>query len=210
MAEAVWPYFYAGTMGRVQRDGINRLRHAMGYSGELLTICNFLTDAGWLAGTGVKRGVDAREIAKSDLIVVWGGNPVSTQINVMTHIAQARKERGAKLVVVDPYRTGTAEIADKHLAPLPGTDGALACAVMHVLFAEGYADRAYLARYADDPGGLEAHLATRDPAWASRITGLGAAEILDFARSMAAPGAASSGSATGFRARATARCRCSR
>ena len=79
-AEAVWPYYYAGTMGRVQRDGINRLRHAMGYSGELLTICNFLTDAGWLAGVGVKRGVDAREIAKSDLIVVWGGNPVSTQI----------------------------------------------------------------------------------------------------------------------------------
>jgi len=181
-SEAVWPYYYAGTMGRVQRDGINRLRHAMGYSGELLTICNFLTDAGWLAGVGARRGVDAREIAKSDLIVVWGGNPVSTQVNVMTHIAKARKERGAKLVVVDPYRTGTAEQADMHLAPLPGTDGALACAVMHVLFAEGYADRAYLARYADDPAGLEAHLATRDPAWASRITGLSDVEIVDFAR----------------------------
>ncbi len=181
-AEAVWPYYYAGTMGRVQRDGINRLRHALGYSRELLTICNFLTDAGWLAGVGARRGVDAREIAKSDLIVVWGGNPVSTQINVMTHIAQARKERGAKLVVVDPYRTGTADVADIHLAPLPGTDGALACAVMHVLFKEGFADRAYLARYADDPAGLEAHLATRDPLWASRVTGLGEAEIIEFAR----------------------------
>ena len=180
--ETVWPYYYAGTMGRVQRDGINRLRHAMSYSGELLTICNFLTDAGWLAGVGAKRGIDAREIARSDLIVVWGGNPVSTQINVMTHIAQARKERGAKLVVVDPYRTGTAEVADLHLAPLPGTDGALACAVMHVLFREGYADRAYLMRYADDPAGLEAHLATRDPLWASRITGLSEAEIVEFAR----------------------------
>jgi anaerobic selenocysteine-containing dehydrogenase len=181
-AETVWPYYYAGTMGRVQRDGINRLRHAMGYSGELLTICNMLTDAGWLAAIGAKRGVDAREIARSDLIVVWGGNPVSTQVNVMTHIAQARKERGAKLVVVDPYRTGTAQIADIHLAPLPGTDGALACAVMHVLFAEGYADRAYLARYADDSAGLEAHLSTRDPAWASRITGLSEAEIIEFSR----------------------------
>src|SRR5205807_5808586 len=178
----VWPYYYAGPMGRVQRDGINRLRHAMCYSRELTTICNFLTDAGWLAGIGVKRGVDAREIAKSDLIVVWGGNPVSTQVNVMTHIAQVRRERGAKLVVVDPYRTGTAEIADLHLAPLPGTDGALACAVMHVLFAEGYADRAYLARYADDAAGLEAHVASRDPAWASRITGLTDTEIVDFAR----------------------------
>ena len=106
-----------------------------------------LTDAGWLVGHGAKRGVDGREMAKSDLIVVWGGNPVSTQVNVMTHIAKARKERGAKLVVVDPYRTGTAEVADMHLAPLPGTDGALACAVMNVLFEEGYADRAYLAMH---------------------------------------------------------------
>ncbi len=181
-SETVWPHYYAGTMGRVQRDGINRLCHAMGYSRELTTICNFLTDRGWVAGIGAKRGVDAREIARSDLIVVWGGNPVSTQINVMTHVATARKERGAKLVVVDPYRTATAEAADMHLAPLPGTDGALACAVMHVLFKEGYADRAYLARYTDDPAGLEAHLQSRDPAWAARITGLGEAEIVDFAR----------------------------
>jgi anaerobic selenocysteine-containing dehydrogenase len=141
-----------------------------------------LSDAGWLAGVGVKRGVDGREIAKSDLIVIWGGNPVSTQVNVMTHVATARKERGAKLVVVDPYRTATAEQADLHLAPLPGSDGALACAVMHVLFKEGYADRAYMARYTDDPQGLEAHLAARDPAWAARITGLSEDQILGFAR----------------------------
>ena len=166
----------------VQRDGINRLRHAMRYSREDLTICNALSDAGWLAGVGVKRGVDGREIAKSDLIVVWGGNPVSTQVNLMTHIAAARRERGARLVVIDPYRTATAEQADLHLAPLPGTDGALACAVMHVLFKEGHADRPYMARYTDDPAGLEAHLATRGPAWAARITGLCEDEIIAFAR----------------------------
>jgi len=181
-SETVWPYYYAGTMGLVQRDGINRMRHAMRYSREHLSICSMLSDAGWLAGFGTKRGVDGREIAKSDLIVVWGGNPVSTQVNLMTHVAAARKERGAKLVVVDPYRTATAEQADIHLAPLPGTDGALACAVMHVLFKEGFADRDYMARYADDPDGLEAHLATRDPAWAARITGLSEDEILGFAR----------------------------
>ena len=84
--------------------------------------------------------------------------------------------------MVDPYRTATAEQADLHLAPLPGTDGALACAVMHVLFKEGYADRAYMARYTDDPAGLEAHLASRDPAWAAAITGLSEDEIVDFAR----------------------------
>jgi anaerobic selenocysteine-containing dehydrogenase len=181
-SETVWPYYYAGTMGLVQRDGVNRLRHVMRYSREHLSICSMLSDAGWLAGVGAKRGVDGREIAKSDLIVVWGGNPVSTQVNVMTHVATARKERGAKLVVVDPYRTATAQQADRHLAPLPGTDGALACAVMHVLFEEGYADRDYMARYTDDANGLEAHLATRSPAWAARITGLSEDEILGFAR----------------------------
>ena len=181
-AEAVWPYYYAGTMGHVQRDGIERLRNVMGYSGQATTICTALADAGWLAGNGVKRGADPREMAVSDLIVVWGGNPVATQVNVMTWIAKARKERGAKLVVVDPYRTGTAERADMHLAPRPGTDGALACAVMHVLFAEGYADRDYMARFADVPDELEAHLKNRTPAWAAAITGLDESQIIAFAR----------------------------
>jgi anaerobic selenocysteine-containing dehydrogenase len=180
--EAVWPYFYAGTMGLVQRDGIERLRHVMRYSRELQTICVTLSDAGWLAGVGVKRGVDSREMAESDLIVVWGGNPVSTQVNAMTHISRARKSRGAKLVVVDPYRTPTAEVADLHLPVRPGTDGALACAVMHVLFREGFADRAYMAKYADAPEALEAHLESRTPEWASDITGLEASAIVDFAR----------------------------
>ena len=180
--ETVWPHFYSGTMGLVQRDGIQRLAHAMRYSRQHSTICVSLVDAGWNAAVGQKRGVDGREIAKSDLIVVWGGNPASTQVNLMAHIAEARRERGAKLVVVDPYRTATAEIADLHLAPLPGTDGALACAVMHALFKEGYADRAYLARYTDDPAGLESHLENRTPAWAAGITGLPEEAILHFAR----------------------------
>ena len=180
--EAVWPYYYAGTMGLVQRDGINRLRHAMRYSREDLTICNALSDAGWLAGVGVKRGVDAREMAKSDLIVIWGGNPVATQINVMTHVATARRERGARLVVVDPYRTATAAQADLHLAPLPGTDGALACAVMHVLFKEGYADRAYMARYTDDPAGARSPSRGARPGMGGGITGLSQDEIVGFAR----------------------------
>ena len=180
--EAVWPYYYAGTMGLVQRDGINRLRHAKRYSGQHLTICTTLANAGWQAGVGVRRGVDSREMAESDLIVVWGTNPVSTQVNVMTHIARARKNRGAKLAVVDPYRTGTAEQADIHLMVKPGTDGALAAALGHVLLAEGYADRAYLARYSDWDAALEAHYAAWTPARAAAITGLSEAEILAFAR----------------------------
>ena len=119
---------------------------------------------------------------KSDLVIVWGGNPVHTQVNVMHHIALARKERGAKFVVVDPYRTPTAELADIHVMPRPGTDGALAAAMMHVLFKEGYADWDYLERYTDAPRELEAHLRERTPDWASRITGLPAEEIVAFAR----------------------------
>ncbi|MCZ6453539.1 MAG: molybdopterin-dependent oxidoreductase, partial [Alphaproteobacteria bacterium] len=180
-AETVWPYFYAGTMGLVQRDGIERLRHVKRYSRQHSTFCITLSDAGWNAGAGVKRGVDALEMADSDLIVVWGTNPVNTQVNVMTHIARARKERGAKLVVVDPYRNATAKQADMHLMVNPGTDGVLACAVMHVLFKEGYADRAYMAKYTDVPDELERHLESRTPAWAAAITGLDVEEIVAFA-----------------------------
>ncbi len=180
-AETVWPYYFAGTMGHVQRDGINRLRHVMGYSRQRMTICSSITDAGWKAGVGKITGPDPREMAASDLLVMWGGNPVATQVNVMTHVSRARKQRGAKLVVVDPYRTGTAAVADTHLALRPGTDGALACAVMHCAFRDGHADRAYMARYADVPEELEAHLRTRTPDWAAQITGLGVAEIEAFA-----------------------------
>lgn len=179
--ETVWPYYYAGTMGLVQRDGINRLRHVMGYSRQHSTFCNALSDAGWFAGTGSKTGVDPREMAESDLIVIWGCNPVSTQVNVMTHAARARKNRGAKIVVVDPYVTETAKQADIHLMPNPGTDGALACAVMHVLFRDGLADRDYLEKYTAGHAELEAHLKSRDPEWAEEITGIPAAEIESFA-----------------------------
>ncbi len=181
-SEAVWPYYYAGTMGLVQRDGINRFRHALRYSRQLNTICTALVETGWMAGVGRYIGPDPREMAQSDLIVVWGGNPVNTQVNVMTHIARARKERGAKLVVIDPYRTGTAAVADLHLAPRPGTDGALACAMMHIAFRDGHTDRAYMAQYADDPARLEAHLAGKTPEWAAAITGLSTAEIENFAK----------------------------
>lgn len=181
-AEAVFPYFYAGTMGLVQRDGIERLRHEKKYSRQKSTICVNLSDAGWMAGVGIMRGVDGREIADSDLIVAWGSNPVATQVNVMTHVARARKERGAKFYCVDPYRNPTAEVADHHIMLRPGTDAALALGMIHVLFAEGYADRAYMARYADDPAALEAHVRDRTPEWAAGVTGVPTETIRDFAR----------------------------
>lgn len=180
--EAVWPLYYAGTMGLVQRDGIERLRHVMRWSRQHSTICNTLVDAGWRAGVGAKMGPDPREMGDADLIIVWGTNPAATQVNVMTHIARARRERGARLVVVDPYRTATAKVADQHVCLRPGTDGALACAMMHVLFRDGHADRGYMHSHADAPRELEAHLAARTPQWAAAITGLGVAEIEDLSK----------------------------
>ncbi len=184
--ETVWPYWYAGTMGFVQRDGIQRLTHAKRWSRFKSTICVMLSDTGWRAGYGKRWGVPAEEAGEhSDLVVIWGTNPVSTHVNLMSHVARARK-RGVKLVVIDPYRTGTAEQADLHLAVRPGTDGALACAVMHVLFRDGHADRAYLEANTDAPREVEAHLASRGPDWAAAITGLAAGEIEAFARLYAA------------------------
>src|SRR6201993_3141835 len=174
-AESVWPYYYAGTMGLVMRDGINRLAHVKKYSRFYGTICSTIAWAGFAAGTGKVAGVDPREMAKSDLVVIWGTNPVSTQVNVMTHATRARKERGARIAAVDVYMNATMEQADFPVLIRPGTDGALACAVMHCLFRDGRADRDYLDRYTDVPRELEAHLRERSPAWASRITGCDAA-----------------------------------
>jgi anaerobic selenocysteine-containing dehydrogenase len=180
--EAVWPYYYAGTMGLVMRDGINRLRNVKKYSQMFSSICTTLAWTGFIAGTGRLAGVDPREMAKSDLIVIWGTNPVNTQVNVMTHAIKARKERGAKIVAIDIYQNGTMSQADITLCVKPGTDGALACAVMHVLFREGLANWDYMNRYTDVPKELEAHLADKTPEWASAITGLSVAEIESFAR----------------------------
>lgn len=180
-AESVWPYFYAGTMGLVMRDGINRLRHAKRYSNMYDTFCVALSWSGYLAGCGQMSGVDPREMQQSDLIVIWGSNPVNTQVNVMTHAAMARKNRGARIACVDIYDTGTMKQADVKLVIRPGTDGALACAVMHVLFRDGYADWDYLHRFTDCPGDFEAHLKTRTPKWASKICDIPAAEIEAFA-----------------------------
>jgi anaerobic selenocysteine-containing dehydrogenase len=181
-SEAIWPYYYAGTMGWVQRDSIDRLRHAKRYSGFFSSICTNPAWTGFTMATGVLRGPDPREMARTDCVVIWGTNAVATQVNVMTHAIKSRKERGAKIVVVDIYDNPTMKQADLALIVKPGTDAALACAAMHIAFRDGYADRAYMARYADDPDGLEAHLKTKTPQWAAAITGLSVDEIEAFGK----------------------------
>jgi anaerobic selenocysteine-containing dehydrogenase len=181
-SEAIWPYHSGGNMGLLQRYGLDRLRNAMRYSRQQTTICVTPAESGWLAGVGKLVGPDPREMADADLIVVWGANPVSTQVNVMSHVARARKARGTKLVVVDVYRTPTIEQADMALVLRPGTDAALALAVMNVLLSEGMVERAYLARLTDFDDEVEKHIRSRTPQWAAKITGLAAEEIVDFAR----------------------------
>jgi anaerobic selenocysteine-containing dehydrogenase len=180
--ETIWLYNYAGTMGLVQRDGIQRLRATMGYSQQKNTICSWVMSTASSAGLGNRLSMDPLEFSESDLIIVWGANPVYTQINLMSHISKARKVRGAKLVVIDPYRSATAKIADTHISPKPGTDAALACSLMHVLFRDEYADRKYLDKYSDDPRGLEEHLKYRSPKWAAEITGVPEEDIESLAK----------------------------
>lgn len=181
-SQSIWPYIYAGTMGLVQRDSMHRLRHAKKYSNQFDSFCTNMAWTGFFAGTGKLGGVDPREMAKSDCVVIWGTNAAATQVNVMTHAVRARKDRGAKIVAIDIYENATVRQADLGLVLKPGTDGALACAIMHVLFRDGLADWDYLNRYTDDPKGLEAHLRDRTPEWAAALTGLSIAEIEEFAR----------------------------
>jgi anaerobic selenocysteine-containing dehydrogenase len=184
--EAVWPYHSGGTLGVLSRWGVDRLRHVMGYSRQISTICITPAQMGWKAGLGAARGTDPRLVAEADLILMWGGNPVSTQVNLMSHIQAGRKRRGAKLVVVDAYRSPSIEAADIGIILRPGTDAALALAMMAVALEEGGADREFLARHTDWDAAMEAHVRSHTPAWAAEVTGVPEDQILALARLYAA------------------------
>jgi anaerobic selenocysteine-containing dehydrogenase len=180
-SQSILPYYYAGTMGHVMRDGIHRLRHAKNYSRQYGTICSLIGWGGYTVGTGLLAGVNPVNMAKSDCVIIWGTNAVNTQINLMTHAMRAKKQCCAKIVVIDIYRTATMEQADLALIIRPGTDGALAVAVMHVLLRDGLADYEYMAKYTDFSPEFESHLKNKTPQWAAKITGLSVAEIEEFA-----------------------------
>ncbi|MBF0445275.1 MAG: molybdopterin-dependent oxidoreductase, partial [Magnetococcales bacterium] len=179
--ESILPYCSGGTMGVIQKQAVERLSNRAGFSQLHETICYSIGFSGWQAGVGLAIGPNPTEISESDLVVLWGINAVTTHITLMHHVKKARK-KGAKLIVVDPYRNKTAKIADQHIAPLPGTDGALACAMMHVLLKEDFADWDYLQKMTDFDGDLLAHLEEKTPEWAAPITGLSVDEIVNFAR----------------------------
>ena len=179
--EAILPYSYGGTLGLIQYWAGHPLFHALGASQLDRSICIATAYAGWSATLGTVAGNDAEQLVDSELVVLWGINASYTHINLMTLVKRARK-RGAFVVCIDPYRTATARSADLYLQPRPGTDGALALGMMHVLIAEGLIDRDYIERATLGFAPLAESVRTYDPARVSGITGLSAEEIVSLAR----------------------------
>ena len=146
-AQAILPYSYAGTMGLVQRDSLSaRFFHHLGASLLDHSICAAAGSEGLLQTLGAGVGMRVEFFAESRLIIIWGSNPVGSNLHFWRH-AQEAKRRGARLVCIDPRRSETAEKCHEHIALLPGTDAALALALMHELIQNDWLDHDYLTRH---------------------------------------------------------------
>lgn len=175
--EAIVPYSYAGTMGLVQGSGMDRrFFHRLGASILDRTICSSAGFEGYKATIGATVGTDPERFAEARLIILWGTNPVVSNLHLWRKIQEA-KRRGAKLIAIDPYRSQTAEKCHQHLALLPGTDAALALALMHCLIREDRVDHDYIARHTLGFEALKTRVAEWLPERAAKITGLSAAAI---------------------------------
>jgi anaerobic selenocysteine-containing dehydrogenase len=159
--EAILPYSYMGTQGALQGGSMaHRLMHALGASELVRTICASAGKAGVVATHGVSPEVDPEEWPHARHLLVWGWNPLSTAPHLWRKLLEARRA-GARLVVVDPFRSRTATVADEHLQPLPGTDAALALGMMRAIVDAGLADEAWCRAHADGYDDLLARLAER-------------------------------------------------
>jgi anaerobic selenocysteine-containing dehydrogenase len=187
--EAILPFSYGGTLGLVQYWAGHPLFHALGASRLDRTICIGTAYAGWRATLGAVTGSDAEQMVGADLIILWGINASHTHVNVMTLVKEARR-RGAFVVCIDPYRTRTARQADWHLMPRPGTDGALALGVMHVLIGEGRVDHEYVQRATLGYAALAHHVKQYDPDRVAQITGVAPEDVVALARRYGATPAA--------------------
>jgi len=179
--EAILPFSYGGTLGLLQYWAGHPLFHALGASQLDRTICITTAYAGWMATLGTVAGSDAEQMVDSDLVVLWGINASYTHINLMSLVKRAR-QRGAFIVCIDPYRTQTAKFADLYLQPRPGTDGALALGLMHLLIGEGLVDHEYIHRATHGYEPLAQHVKQYDPERVAAITGLTPEAIVGFAR----------------------------
>lgn len=175
--QAIVPYSYAGTMGLVQGESMAaRFFHRLGASLLDRTICASAGATALRYTYGASVGMDIEHVEDAKLIVIWGGNPIASNLHFWTRVQQA-KRRGATLVAIDPYRSLTAEKCHRHIAPMPGTDGALALAIMHVLIRDDLLDHDYIARHTVGFDALRDRAAQFSPARAAQICGIDAEEI---------------------------------
>ena len=183
--ESILPYSYAGTIGQLGYGSMDRrFFHRLGACQLDRTICATAGMAAMNSVYGTRLGPTPPDFAHASLIIAWGANIHGNNIHLWPFIEQARRN-GAKLVVIDPYRTRTAALADDWLAIRPGTDGLLALAMMHILFRDGYEDVAYLDACTDGWQTLRAHAMRPEHALshAADITGLSADSIERLAQS---------------------------
>ena len=142
--QSILPYSYAGTMGLIQGEGMDRrFFHAIGASLLDRTICASAGTEALNVTYGTRMGPDPQDIVAAKLIVLWGTNTLTANPHLWPFVREA-KANGATTICIDPLRTRTAVACDEHIAIRPGTDAALALAMMHVLFRDGLEDRAYL------------------------------------------------------------------
>ncbi|SDE16273.1 molybdopterin-dependent oxidoreductase [Sporomusa acidovorans] len=185
-AEAILPYSYAGTMGLVQRNAGHPFFYRLGASRLERTICSPAKGHGWSAVMGKTMAPHPNEIHKSDLIILWGIHALATDIHIMHDITIARK-RGAKVWLIDTYETPTAKVADQVIVVRPGTDGALALGIMHVIARDKLEDRNFISQHVQGYTELQAAvLPDYSPETVSQITGIAAGEIEQLARQYAA------------------------
>jgi anaerobic selenocysteine-containing dehydrogenase len=180
--QAILPYSYAGTMGLLQGESMDRrFFHRLGASLLDRTICSSAGGEALAASYGGKVGMHVEHYAESRLILIWGSNSIASNLHFWTY-AQAAKRAGAKLICIDPRRTETADKCHQHLQLRPGTDGALALGLMHELIAHDWLDHDYIARHTEGWAALREKALTWTPERTAEVCGLTADEVRGLAR----------------------------
>jgi len=184
-SEAILPYSYGGTLGALNGASMDRrFFQRLGASQLERTICSAAGEAGLESVFGVKLGTEPEQFIHSRYIIAWASNIHANNVHLWPFIVEARR-RGAKLVVIDPYRTRTAARADWYLPINPGTDGALALAMMHVIIGEGLHDADYVAKYTLGFDALRQKVKAYPPERVAQWTGIAADDIRKLAREYA-------------------------
>jgi anaerobic selenocysteine-containing dehydrogenase len=183
--EAILPYSYAGTMGLLNGSGMDRrFFHRLGASRLDRTICASAGAAGLNSALGLRYGTEPEQFRHAKLILAWGANILGTNVHLWPFIMEARR-KGARLYTIDPRRNRTGAAADKHFFINPGTDAALALAMMHVILAERLEDRDYIQRYTEGIDELRERVREWTPQRSAELTGIAAEEIASLAREYA-------------------------